>query len=51
MGGMYDVVCAPVVAILSWQQATNLTAVIAHCGISPNKWEFIIGEIVSNCNT
>ena len=36
IGGIYNAVSAPLASLLSWQQATNLAAVITHCGISPN---------------
>ena len=34
----YNVVCVPLVALFSWQQATDLAAMTAHCGISPNRY-------------
>ena len=36
MGCIYNGVCSSLVALFLWQQVTNLAAVVAHCGISPN---------------
>ena len=38
MGCIYNGVCSSLVALFLWQQVTNLAAVIAHCGISPNRY-------------
>ena len=32
MGCIYNGVCSSLVALFSWQQVTNLAAVMAHCG-------------------
>ena len=36
MGCIYNGVCSSLVDLFSWQQVTNLAAVMAHCGISPS---------------
>ena len=36
MGCIYNGVCSSLVALFLWQQVTNLAAVMAHSGISPN---------------
>jgi hypothetical protein len=36
IGCIYNVVCAPLVGLLSWQRATHLADVMPHCGISPD---------------
>ena len=38
MGCIYNGVCSSLVALFSWQQVTNLAAVMAHCGISPSRY-------------
>ena len=38
IGCIYNGVCSSLVALFSWQQVTNLAAVMAHCGISPNRY-------------
>ena len=38
MGCIYNGVCSSLVALFLWQQVTNLAAVMAHCGISPNRY-------------
>ena len=38
VGGIYNVVCAPLVALFSRQWATNRVAMNAHCSISPTKY-------------
>ena len=55
MGYIYNGVCSSLVALFLWQQVTNRVAVMAHCGISPNRCEFIkIGHVfeffVGLCN-
>ena len=35
---LYNGVCSSLVAIFLWQQVTNIAAVLAHCGISPNRY-------------
>ena len=37
MSCIYNVVCYSLDALFLWQQVTNLTAVMAHCGISPSR--------------
>ena len=41
MGCIYNAVCSSLVDLFLWQQVTNLAVVMAHCGISPSRWEFI----------
>ena len=41
MGFIYNGVCSSLVALFSWQQVTNLSAVMAHCGISPSRYGII----------
>jgi hypothetical protein len=36
MGCLYNGVCSSLVALFLWQQVTNLSAVMTHCGISPS---------------
>uniref|UniRef100_A0AAZ3R9P4 protein-tyrosine-phosphatase n=1 Tax=Oncorhynchus tshawytscha TaxID=74940 RepID=A0AAZ3R9P4_ONCTS len=55
MGCIYNGVCSSLVALFSWQQVTNLAAVMAHCGISPRKyvsliWSYI-GQEVRKCSS
>ena len=38
MGCIYNGVCSSLVALFLWKRVTNLAAVIAHCGISPNRY-------------
>ena len=38
MGCIYNGVCSSLVALFLWQQATNLAAVMAHCGFSPSRY-------------
>ena len=38
MSCIYNGVCSSLVALFLWQQVTNLAAVIALCGISPNRY-------------
>ena len=38
MGCIYNGVCSSLVALFSWQQVTNLAAVMAHCRISPSRY-------------
>ena len=38
MGCIYNGVCSSLVDLFMWQQVTNLAAVIAHAGISPNRF-------------
>jgi hypothetical protein len=38
IGCIYNVDSSSMVALFSWQWATNHAAVNAHCGISPNKY-------------
>ena len=38
IGSIYNNVCASLVALFSWQQNTNLAAVMAHVGISPDRY-------------
>ena len=38
MGCIYNGVCSSLVALFSWQQVTNIAAVMAHCGISPSRY-------------
>ena len=38
MGCIYNGVCSSLVALFSWQQVTNLAAVMEHCGISPSRY-------------
>ena len=38
MGCIYNGVCSALVALFSWQQVTNLAAVMADCGISPSRY-------------
>ena len=35
---LFHDVCSSLVALFLWQQVTNIAAVIAHCGISPNRY-------------
>jgi hypothetical protein len=49
MGCIYNGICASLVALFLWQQVTNLAAVIAHCGISPNRyWSLSKLDLFSN---
>ena len=38
MGCIYNGVCSSLVDLFSWQQVTNLAAVMAHGGISPSRY-------------
>ena len=38
MGCIYNGVCSSLAALFLWQQVTNLASVMAHCGISPNRY-------------
>uniref|UniRef100_A0A8C8JYB5 Diacylglycerol kinase n=1 Tax=Oncorhynchus tshawytscha TaxID=74940 RepID=A0A8C8JYB5_ONCTS len=38
MGCIYNGVCSSLVDVFLWQQVTNLSAVMAHCGISPSSY-------------
>ena len=38
MGFIYNGVCSSLVALFSWQQVTNLAAVMAHCVISLSRY-------------
>ena len=38
IGCIYNVVCSSLIALFLWQQVTNRAAVIAHWGISPNRY-------------
>ena len=38
MGCIYNGVCSSLIALFLWQQVTNLAALTAHCGISPNTY-------------
>ena len=38
MGCIYNGVRSSLDALFLWQQVTNLAAVMAHCGISPNRY-------------
>ena len=55
MGCIYSD-CFSLVALVLWQQVTNLAAVVEHCGISPNrywslsKFELFLIFFVCLCN-
>ena len=38
MGCIYNGVCSSLVALFLWQQVTNIAALMAHCGTSPNRY-------------
>ena len=56
MGCIYNGVCSSLVALFSWQQVTNLAAVMSHCGISPSRYgifsklDFFVEFFVDLCN-
>ena len=41
MGCIYNGVCSSLVALVLWQQVSNVAAVMAHCGVSPSGYGFI----------
>ena len=55
MGCIYNGVCSSLFALFLWQQVTHLTAVMAHCGISTNRYGvikigFVFEFFVDLCN-
>ena len=49
MGCIYYGVCSSLVALFLWQQVTHFAAVMAHCGISPSRYQNV-SAFVDLCN-